>query len=56
MTYPHHGHCLLDRRNNVGIGGTAAEVAAHQLADFVVGLRLASAISPAAEQICPGVQ
>src|SRR5689334_20555402 len=34
-------HRLADRRDDVGIGAAAAEVAAHQLADLVGGLRLA---------------
>ena len=34
-------HRLLDRRDDVGIGAAAADVAAHQLADLVGGLRLA---------------
>ena len=34
-------HRLLDRRDDVGIGTAAADVAAHQLADFVGGLGLA---------------
>src|SRR2546421_11998652 len=34
-------HHLLDRGNDVGIGATAADVAAHQLADLIGALRLA---------------
>ena len=34
-------HRLLDRRDDVGIGAAAADVAAHQFADLVGGLRLA---------------
>ena len=49
-------HRLLDRRDDVGIGAAAADVAAHQLADLVGGLRLALGDQAAAEQICPGVQ
>ena len=41
MTCPHRRHRLLDRRDDVGIGAAAADVAAHQLADFVGGLGLA---------------
>ena len=50
-------HRLLDRRDDVGVGAAAADIAAHQLADLIGGLcALPSAISPAAEQIWPGVQ
>jgi hypothetical protein len=38
---PPIAHRLLDRRDDVGIGAAAADVAAHQLADLVGGLRLA---------------
>ena len=39
-------HRLLDRRDDVGIGAAAADVAAHQLADLVGGLRLAFGDQP----------
>lgn len=63
---------VADRRDDVGIGGAAAEIAAHALANFGIGQceapaggicagmawppASASRNMPTAEQICPGVQ
>ena len=63
---------VADRGDDVGIGGAAADVAAHPLADLGVGQRVviaatsavtwlgqpasASPSMPTAEQIWPGVQ
>ena len=52
----HCGHCLLDRRDDVGIGAAAADVAAHQLADLVGRLCFAFGDQTGREQIWPGVQ
>ena len=49
-------HRLLDRRDDVGIGAAAADIAAHQLADFVGGLRLAFGDQPGGRADLPGVQ
>ena len=49
-------HRLLDGGDNVGVSAAATDVAAHELADLFRRFRLALAISPAAEQIWPGVQ
>ena len=47
---------LLDGRDDVGIGGAAAEIAAHVFADVGVAAGMAFVTQATAEMICPGVQ